>query len=97
MTSDDFNKKVEEARWLWPDDGFRVQTNRDRAGKMVSAEFQVYSDGQWHTVGTQWNPLAPDAECEWSYATDLELRAKLAALWMRKQRRIVGSAVVTAG
>lgn len=68
MTRDDFNRKVEEVRWLWPDDAFRVQTNRDRAGKMVSADYQVYLNERWHTVGTQRNPLGPNVECEWDDA-----------------------------
>lgn len=66
MTQTEYNAKLQEMQRMWPGCANRVCTDTDsKTGRIHQAYFQIYLDGQWHTLGRQHDPFTPEATYEW--------------------------------
>lgn len=64
MTRDEYNTKVQEIQAMWPEHAQRI-TPSYRGEELVAAYFEVYWNGQWHSVGVQENPFKKNASYRW--------------------------------
>lgn len=77
MTRDEYNAKLQEVQAMWPGASCRVKPSYHRETLMASY-FQVYWDGQWHTLGTQTLPFDADSTYQWNEIMELGLRGAFA-------------------
>lgn len=78
MNQAEYNAKVQEIQAMWPPEATRIQIFHSRVQEITSSHFQVYWDGQWHTLGSQRNPFTYQATYEWHDVLELKLRGAFA-------------------
>lgn len=78
MNQTEYNAKVQELQDMWPDEASRMVPYYSDE-KLTESRFQVYWDGQWHTLGWQNMPFRHTATYEWDDVLELRLRGEFAA------------------
>lgn len=78
MNQANYNAKVQELQMMWGPDACRIRRHHDWKNILKRATFEVYWDGHWHILGTQFDPFTNQTRYEWDEEKELKLRGAFA-------------------
>lgn len=84
MTRDEYNANIQDMQLMFANTRVKpVYSDGSNhlypSGQLLEAQFQVYWNGQWHTVGWERRPMTPEVECSWNETLQYRLMGEFSA------------------